>query len=146
MSEKGTISPVSQRRLPEYADDLRNFAKRRNPINHPTVMFRKEAVLSVGSYKDFPLFEDWYLWVRMMMNGSKFYNVQESLLFFRISLDVYKRRGGLKYAINEHRLRKEMFRLHFISFSDFIIEIPLRFLSRIIPSFIRKYIYAYLLR
>lgn len=75
------ISDVkSVRKLPELPDDIRQFAKRRNPINHPVVMFRKSAVLAAGGYQHFPLFEDYYLWIRMLMNGAKFYNIQESLL------------------------------------------------------------------
>ena len=63
------ISEVkSVRKLPELPDDIRQFAKRRNPINHPVVMFRKSAVLAAGGYRHFPLFEDYYLWIRMLMN------------------------------------------------------------------------------
>lgn len=145
ITEKGIVA-ISQRRLPESPKELRLFAKRRNPINHPTVMFRKKAVILAGGYKDFPLFEDYYLWIRMLINGSKLYNIQESLLFFRISLDVYKRRGGWKYAVYEFRLRKTMCKFHIISFYDFLFELPLRFISRVIPSYIRKYLYLYLLR
>lgn len=91
----------SVRKLPELPDDIRQFAKRRNPINHPVVMFRKSAVLAAGGYRHFPLFEDYYLWIRMLMNGAKFYNIQESLLYFRFSSEMFKRRGGWKYMINE---------------------------------------------
>ena len=84
----------SVRKLPELPDDIRQFAKRRNPINHPVVMFRKSAVLAAGGYRHFPLFEDYYLWIRMLMNGAKFYNIQESLLYFRFSPEMFKRRGG----------------------------------------------------
>ena len=34
-------------------------------------MFRKSTVLAAGGYKHFPLFEDYYLWVRMLMNDAK---------------------------------------------------------------------------
>jgi glycosyltransferase involved in cell wall biosynthesis len=57
---------VSQRKVPEYHDQIYSFAKKRNPMNHPSVMFKKEAVLSAGNYQHFPLFEDYYLWVRML--------------------------------------------------------------------------------
>ena len=33
-------------------------------------MFRKSAVLAAGGYRHFPLFEDYYLWIRMLMNLS----------------------------------------------------------------------------
>ena len=102
------ISDVkSVRKLPELPDDIRQFAKRRNPINHPVVMFRKSAVLAAGGYQHFPLFEDYYLWIRMLMNGAKFYNIQESLLYFRFSPEMFKRRGGWRYVISElHFLQK----------------------------------------
>ena len=141
-----TDNIVSQRRLPELHDDIMKFAKHRNPINHPTVMFRKKAVLDAGGYKHFPLFEDYYLWIRMLKNGAKFYNIQESLLFFRTSIDVYKRRGGFKYAVTELKLRKEMYTMGFISLWDFIVYTLPRFITRIIPSVFRKYLYKTFLR
>ena len=36
------------------------FAKKRNPFNHPCVMYKKMAVEAAGSYKDFYLLEDYY--------------------------------------------------------------------------------------
>ena len=141
------ISDVkSVRKLPELPDDIRQFAKRRNPINHPVVMFRKSAVLAAGGYQHFPLFEDYYLWVRMLMNGAKFYNIQESLLYFRFSSKVFKRRGGWKYAINEFRFQKMLRQLHFISFPQYIRNIFVRFLTRIIPNSLRKFVYKTILR
>lgn len=141
-----TNNIISQRKLPECHKEIYEFAKHRNPINHPTVMFRREAVIAAGGYKHFPLFEDYYLWIRMLKNGAKFYNIQESLLFFRTSIDVYKRRGGFSYAVTELKLRKEMYRMSFISLFDFIIYTLPRFVSRIIPSVFRKFIYKTFLR
>lgn len=141
-----TDNIVSQRRLPELHHEILQFAKQRNPINHPTVMFRKKSVLEAGGYKHFPLFEDYFLWIRMLMNGAKFYNIQESLLFFRTSLDVYKRRGGFDYAITEMKLRKEMFSIGFISLWNYIIYALPRFIIRVIPSVFRKYLYKTFLR
>lgn len=141
-----TGNVVSQRKLPEFHKDIYKFAKHRNPINHPTVMFRKEAVLAAGGYKHFPLFEDYYLWIRMLKNGAIFHNIQESLLYFRTSIDVYKRRGGFKYAVTELKLRKEMYTMGFISLFDFIVYTLPRFVTRIIPSVFRKYLYKIFLR
>ena len=137
---------LSVRKLPERNDCICKFAKKRNPINHPTVMFRKSAVIASGGYKHFPLFEDYYLWIRMLLNGRRFYNIQESLLYFRISSAVYKRRGGWKYAIDEYRLRKVMYNSNFISFIEFISEVPLRFVIRILPSWMRKFFYIIVVR
>ena len=136
----------SVRKLPEFHDSIRQFAKRRNPMNHPVVMFRKSAVLAAGGYQHLPLFEDYYLWVRMLMNGAKFYNIQECLLFFRFSPEMFKRRGGWKYAVNEFRFLRMMRNMHFISFFEFIQNIFIRFSTRIIPNSLRSFIYKKILR
>lgn len=136
----------SVRKLPELPDDIRQFAKRRNPINHPVVMFRKSAVLAAGGYQHFPLFEDYYLWIRMLMNGAKFYNIQESLLYFRFSPEMFKRRGGWKYMINELHFLQIMRQMHFISFSQFMQNLFVRFSIRLIPNSLRAIIYTKLIR
>ena len=65
---EGAVSNVlSVRKVPKDQEDILRFAKGRCPVNHPVVMFRKSAVLKAGGYKHFPLFEDYYLWVRMLM-------------------------------------------------------------------------------
>lgn len=101
-------------------------------------MFRKSAVLAAGGYQHFPLFEDYYLWIRMLINGAKFYNIQESLLYFRFSSEMFKRRGGWKYAMNEFRFQWMMRKLHFISILEFIQNVFVRFLTRIVPNFCGK--------
>ncbi|MDY5382765.1 MAG: glycosyltransferase, partial [Megasphaera elsdenii] len=73
-----TITNVSVRRIvPEHQDDIIVFAKKRNPFNHPCIMYKKSAVQAVGSYQDFYLLEDYYLWIRMLQHGFIGYNLQE---------------------------------------------------------------------
>ena len=62
---------TSIKKVPIRDDEIKKFAKRRNPFNHMTVMFRKKAVLDAGNYIPFPLNEDYYLWVRTYLNNSK---------------------------------------------------------------------------
>lgn len=144
---EGDISNViATKKLPEFPFEVSNFAKRRCPINHPAVMFRKSAVLLAGGYRHFKLFEDYYLWVRMLLNGSKFYNIQESLLWFRTSNDMYRRRGGLKHALNEMRFQNQLRKMHFISLWEEITNIMIRFTARVIPNNCRKFVYTTFLR
>lgn len=137
---------ISTRKLPDLHFRIFHYARRRNPINHPVVMFRKSAVLKAGGYLHFPLFEDYYLWVRMLMNGAKFYNIQESLLSFRFSPEMFKRRGGWKYAMDELRFQKMMKQKHFISNFEFLRNVAIRFSTRIIPNSWRTFIYKKMLR
>lgn len=144
---EGDIQNVSSTRvLPETPDDIYEFAKKRNPINHPVVMFRKSAVAAAGGYKHFPLFEDYYLWGRMLLNGARFYNIQESLLYFRFSPEMFKRRGGFKYACTEAKFLWHIHRLGLVGLGKTCINLPLRFFARIIPNGWRSWLYKKVLR
>lgn len=137
---------ISVRKLPEFPYEIYSYGKKRCPINHPVVMFKKQTVQFAGGYMPFPLFEDYYLWVRLLMNGASFYNVQESLLKFRTSPEMYKRRGGLKHGLNEIKFQFKIKNLGYINTSIFLMNVSIRFLTRIIPNSWRAYIYKRLLR
>ena len=144
---QGNISNViSTRKLPQYSNDIREFGKKRCPMNHPVTMFRKEAVLAAGGYLPFPFFEDYYLWVRMILNGATMYNIQESLLYFRFSPEMFKRRGGWRYARLEIRFQRHIYKLKYIKFYTMISNICIRMATRIVPNGIRSWIYKKLLR
>lgn len=136
----------SVRKLPENHEEIFEYGKKRNPVNHPAVMFRKSAVEATGSYMHFPYFEDYYLWARMLMGGYKFYNVQESLLNFRTSDSVYMRRGGFAYAMTEVKFMMELHKIGYLGLIGALKGSALRFVVRIIPNSFRAWIYNKLLR
>ena len=135
---------LATKKLPEYHKDIEKYAKHRCPINHPAVMYKKEAVLRVGGYSGFP--EDYCLWIKMLMNGAIFYNIQESLLYFRFSRDVIKRRGGWEYAKADIKSQLSFYKMGFISIVTLIYNILIRVSVRLIPYSLRSYTYRKLLR
>ena len=56
-----------------------------SPLPHPSVMFRRDSVLSVGGYEDHGWPEDYDLWLRMYLAGSRFGKVPETLVSWRES-------------------------------------------------------------
>ena len=138
--------PNAIRKVPQNHEQLVAFSRRRNPMNHPTVMFRKQAVEAAGNYRDCPLFEDYDLWIRMMLNGSRFHNLQESLLYFRLSEDFYSRRGGWSYIHQEIRFQLSIHKMGYIGLTTMIHNIILRTILRMIPNYWRKKSYFLLLR
>jgi len=137
---------IAIRNLPEFHDDIYDFGKSRNPINHPVVMFRKQSVVEAGGYQPFPFFEDYYLWARMLKAGYRFHNLQESLLLFRRSPEMVRRRGGLTYANNEIHFQVTLYKLGYISVFVFLKNICQRYGVRLAPNWIRGLIYKHLLR
>ena len=141
----GDIKNVrSKRCLPETHEEIVRYAKGRSPINHPAVMYKKSKVLHVGGYQGFP--EDSYLWVKMIIEGARFYNIQESLLWFRFSPDVLKRRGGWKYAKNDVKSQWGFYRLGFLNFAEFLQYTTIRVIVRLMPNNLRLWVYKNLLR
>ncbi len=136
----------SKRILPSRHEDILEFAKVRNPFNHPCVMYRKSSVESAGGYQYFYLLEDYFLWIRMLMNGNKGMNIEEPLLWMRAGSDMYKRRGGFKYAISQIKLVAYMKKIKFISFPRYCISTVVRAGGALLPNTIRKKIYEKKLR
>lgn len=137
---------VSTRRLPEFPYELNIFAQNRNPLNHPATAFKKSSVLLSGGYKHFPLHEDYYLWARLIKSGFKIYNIQESLLFFRTSPNMYKRRGGWRYAKISAQFQSELRHLKLINSFQALKNTITRGTVFLLPNGLRSWIYKHLLR
>ena len=70
--EEFTTDPntVDTRRVPpETNAEIVEFAKKRNPFNHPCVMYKKSAVEAVGFFQDFYLLEEYYHLLPELMAG-----------------------------------------------------------------------------
>ena len=137
---------VSHVILPETNDDIVVYAKRRCPIRHPALMYRKSAVIKAGNYRDHRRLQDYDLIVHMIMSGAKFYNIQEPLMYMRVSPDFYKRRGGFKQAKLVFNLKKGFLDCGFYSVKDFLIAGVGNSIVCLLPNSIRKLIYRSLLQ
>ena len=147
--EEFTTDPhtVDTRRVPpETNAEIVEFAKKRNPFNHPCVMYKKSAVEAVGSYQDFYLLEDYYLWLRMLMAGYQGYNIQEPLLHMRAGSDMYLRRAGWKYAKTQAKLFKFMKQQGFIGEGQYIKSYVIRSGSAQAPNWLQKKMFERVLR
>ena len=83
---------MSARVVPTKHQDIVNFSRRRNPFNHPTVMYKKSEVLKVGGYGDYRRNQDLDLFVRMLQNGCIAKNLEQPLVLFRANRENLKRR------------------------------------------------------
>lgn len=148
VEEFSTIPDIvdAKRVPPETNEEIVEFAKRRNPFNHPCVMYKKEAVEQVGSYQDFRMMEDYYLWLRMLMAGYQGYNIQEPLLHMRAGYDMYKRRAGWKYAKTQVKLFQFMKEKGFIDKKQYIKSCVIRSGSSLAPNWLRKFMFEKVLR
>lgn len=137
---------VGIRSLPEQSDDIYRFGKKRNPINHPVAMFRKQAVTAAGGYQPCMLFEDYFLWARMLCQGYRFHNLQQPLLLFRRSPEMIRRRGGLAYARYEIHFFRQLHSIGYITWLEVVRNVAQRAVVRLLPNSLRSAVYRHLLR
>jgi len=129
------------RQTPLMHTDIEHFATYRNPMNHVTVMFRREVVKAVGGYRRMNGFEDYDLWIRMLMKGSIFANIPQILVKVRTGRGMLTRRCGLQYFKDEWYFEKEVYRLGFWSLTDLIKNFFMRMLPRLLPVFVVEKLY-----
>lgn len=79
-------------------NDIRKNLWYKNPLSHPTVMYRRNIVLELGGYQNSQFAEDYDLWVRLARNSSiKFANIPEILLGYRFNSNGNARGAKLAY-------------------------------------------------
>lgn len=132
---------IAVKKRPEYHEEIIKLAKKRSPISHAGTMYKKSAVLKVGNYKHYLYYEDYHLWVRMIMAGCRFYNIQEPLLLVRSSYNQIGRRGGYSYLKTEIQAHHDFYKMGFLTIFEFIRNIFIRIIIRLNPIQVRKYLY-----
>ncbi len=133
---------VGKREVPLTNKEIYQYMKSRCALNHVTVMFRKEAVLKAGNYQDWFWNEDYYLWIRMMMDRCHFANIPEVVVNVRSGADQYARRGGKKYFDSEIGIKKLMLKEGLITKGQFVVNYIERFiLQRLLSNNIRGWVF-----
>jgi glycosyltransferase involved in cell wall biosynthesis len=132
---------VGQRVPPTETEQIRRYARMHDPFNHPTVVYRRSAVLAAGGYGGLPLMEDYALFARMLAGGARAVNVAEPLVFYRVGPEAFKRRGGTGLLRSELRLQRDFRRRGFTSRAEFVRNVIIRGGYRLIPWWCRRALY-----
>ena len=110
------------KKSPSKHETIVEWLKWRNHISHPSVVIRRDALEAVGNYRsDFPLLEDWDLWVRLARSGACFFAIQEPLLKMRVKHSQRVRRGGFRLALTALKFKKFCYDCDFISTKEFLM-------------------------
>jgi glycosyltransferase involved in cell wall biosynthesis len=132
---------VGQRTPPTDPGQIQRYARMHDPFNHPTVVYRREAVLAAGGYGDLPLMEDYALFARMLAGGARAVNVAEPLVYYRVGAKAFKRRGGGELLRSELRLQRDFRRRGFTSPAEYARNVVVRGGYRLIPWWFRRALY-----
>ena len=92
---------IGHRAMPSTPEQVGNAMRRYNAIAHPSVMFRKEAVVQAGAYRNVPA-EDYDLWCRLILDNHQLTNLPAELLRYRFH------EGALKFEAVHQAIRDAM--------------------------------------
>ena len=141
---EGEHDVVGSRIPPTSPDVIARTARLHDPFNHPTVVYRRSAVLAAGGYEHLPLMEDYWLFARMIARGATVTNRPEPLLMYRVGAGAYARRGGRALLRAEVALQTRLRRSGFISRREYVRNVGMRGLYRLVPSAVRRPAYRLL--
>jgi len=138
----GTTGAVIATRTPPVGDEIRRRAPWAQPFHHPTVVYRRAAVVAAGGYPaDAGRIEDYVLFARMLVAGARADNLPEPLLRYRVDAGAYDRRGGWRMFRDELRLQRELRRTGLTSRAQHLRNIVLRGGYRLAPTWLRSRAY-----
>lgn len=104
-------APIAVRDVPCSGEAIARRLRTRNPFNHMTVAYRTSLVRSVGGYPNIHLKEDYALWAALIAAGARCANLPDTLVRATAGREMYRRRGGLRYARSEIALQAHLRRL-----------------------------------
>lgn len=139
-------NPIQVKTQPLTHEELYEFAKFRCPLNHMSVLMRKDEIIRIGSYHHIPYMEDYDLWVRAMINGIKIGNIGEVLVHARIGNGMLQRRGNKAYIRSFHQINKNMLQSRMIGLYIYIRNMIAIITFVFMPLALRNLLYKMVLR
>lgn len=137
---------IAVKKTPESNEEIHKYARRRNPFNNPTLVFKKSFAKKIGGYTTVKRCEDYDFVVRMLNSGAKGANIQEVLVKYRASRSNYERRQNWANTKSFISVRWRIFRMGFSSILDFIIPCTMQMVIFILPKSFTGKIYKKFLR
>lgn len=138
--------PFAIRSVPTTNEEIRRFARRRQPFNNMTVMYRKNAVEQVGSYRDFRRCEDYDLYVRLLYAGYYTENLPQVLVSARVDNGAHARRASKGTLEGVIRSRWNAYCIGYSTLLDFLICVVGELVIAVSPVWLQQFIYSNFLR
>jgi glycosyltransferase involved in cell wall biosynthesis len=137
---------ISRKKVPKLHKDICSNIFIRNPINHSSVILKKKAILNAGNYEDLRYFEDYFLWIKVFLNGGEFHNLQNYLVNMSVDDDYFKRRSGFYYLRYYFNFLKKLKNKNMINYKYLLFNLLIRTIIILMPIFILKKIYKFFFR
>ncbi len=133
--------PIRVKRVPIGFDRIKEYARRRNPFNHSTVMFRKSAILEAGNYSEMRTNQDVEFWIRLLNRGYRCENIDQILVDFRFDGNTLERRKEWKNSKLMIQVWKQFLRNKYCSRWDYIVVKWVQIAIYLMPKKLLNWVY-----
>lgn len=138
---RGDPAQTGRERIPPHgAQRIRQHARTHNPVNHPTMMYRKQTILDVGGYEPFGSMEDYWLVVRLLQADARVENIPDPLVAYNVS-GAFARRGGVAVAKTELELQRRLREMQFITTAEYVRNVVMKGVYRLIPAPVKRVLF-----
>ncbi len=138
--------PFSVRAVPKDNEDIRHFARRRQPFNNQTVMYKKKCVMQIGGYRPLRRNEDYDLYVRLLNEGFYSENLALTLVKVRVDEHARARRASMATFKGCVQSRWSAYKIGYSSIIDFIVCCLGEAFICICPGKVQQFLYQRLFR
>lgn len=132
---------VGIRRMPEDHDAICRYLRTNSPVNHPTVVFRRDLAMKVGGYRAIPNLEDYEFVARLVAAGARMHNLPEPLLSFRTGDAALQRRKARGIFVAEITLQRSLYHHGLVGLGRAIVNVVARSSYRLLPRTLMRRAY-----
>lgn len=145
--ENNPENELSVRRVGISQEEILKMCKSRTPMNHDSVIYKKEDIITIGGYaENFGKLEDYRLWVDLLSANKILANIDDVIVKFRVGNAFIERRSDKREIEDWDMLQKYLLNAGLINPIEAIRN---RIYIRVFiytPSRIKKFLYKYILR
>jgi glycosyltransferase involved in cell wall biosynthesis len=137
---------VGVRTTPRTHEQIAARMRLNNPINNPTVIFRRRLAVDVGGYADLRYMQDYDLFARLLAAGARAENLEEPLVLFNAGEGMISRRGGWRMVRHEWDVQRRLLATGTIGPVLLVRNMVVRGAFRVMPPALLRRVYAVLFR
>lgn len=138
--------PLGTRTAPLSSAAIARRLRINNPINNPSIVFRRELALRVGGYQDVPYHEDYDLVARMLVAGGRAQNLPETLVLFNAGNGMLARRTGKRMLRYEWLMQRRLRSYGVIGTAGLVRNLAVRGTFRLVPDRLLSALYGVIFR
>ncbi len=144
--DSATGKTIALRKTPLSDVEIKQYARRRNPLNNQTIMFRKSLMQKIGRYSTLPRCEDYDFVSQLILAGAVCANLPQVLVDYRVTSANYERRSSWVNTKAFIAVRWKNFRRGLSSFTDFLVPCVAQLLLFLLPKKLTGKFYQQFLR